>query len=596
MPFLLFLVKSSFLLGMFFGLYWAVLRFDTFHHSKRWVLLGGLVFSILIPLVKTDLFNFVPVSGTKGVSAINASLDYWLLVKNHIENAAIQTDSETSNTLKLTNWLVYIYSIVSAVFAIWFIIRVWAIVRLLRSCHFQQANGYKCGTHVQVDSPFSFFGWILLPPSLSDTHLTEQVLAHESAHARQWHTVDILLAELYTILFWFNPVTWLYKQHIRLNLEFLADNAALQTGIKTRDYQLSLLKINTQTSDFVLTNHFHHSSLKSRIHMMNRNQSSVRLYAKYSLFPVLTLGLFFLFQLAHARNTAVIPISLTDITQVIASTSGNIITPVKQAKKNQSTGYLLKGWVKDTDTGKPIAGAIIYPVGETYGTTTARDGDFTLNIHQKKLQMVFKHPDYLEMPPQTIDLSDQSSAEKTIWMKIKPKLNAEASSNRPSTHTTTISTDPLYIVDGKKVTSADIKKIDRSTIEAIDVLKGQKAIDKYGEEGKNGVVIITLKQGSESKKDSGIEVHIKPAFTLTENDSKKDSGKEIKVKLSNLSNQNDKNPPLYIVDDKQITKGEMDKIDPQTIESINVLKDESATKKYGDKGKNGVIEINLKKK
>lgn len=577
MTFLLFLVKSSFALGMFFGLYWAVLRYDTFHHSKRWVLLSGLVFSMLIPLVKTDLFNFASTPGTKGASAINASLDYWLLVKNRIEKAGNQTGSEASNTLKLTNWLVCIYSIVSAVFAIWFIIRVWVIVRLLRSCHFQQANGYKSGTHAQVDSPFSFFGWILLPPSLSDTHLTKQVLAHESAHARQWHTVDILLAELYTILFWFNPVTWLYKQQIRLNLEFLADNAVLQTGIKTREYQLSLLKINTQTSDFVLTSHFHHSSLKSRIHMMNRRQSSIRLYSKYSLFPALTLGLLFLFQLTYARTLTAIPISITDITQVITTSSVNSITSVSQSQINRKINYILKGKVKDADTGEPIVGAIIYPVGETYGTTTAHNGDFTLNNTVRTILLVVKHADYLEMPPQSIDLSDLHSTEKTIWMKIKPALSvsSDASLNGPSTvfsQKFTISTDPLYIIDGKKVNPTDIKKIDQSTIEAIDVLKGQKAIDKYGEEGKNGVVIITLKKEGVSKENPDIKGLIEPL------------------------NQSTKEPPLYIVEGKEITKEEMKKIDPKTIDNINVLKDESATKKYGDKGKNGVVEVNLKKK
>ncbi|MDJ1504081.1 M56 family metallopeptidase [Xanthocytophaga agilis] len=580
MIFLFFLVKSSFLLGMFFGLYWLVIRHDTFHHSKRWVLLSGLVFSILLPLVKTDLFHFASISGTKSASAISASLDYWLLVKQHIKNIGNNTYVEDYPTSGLVSWVIYIYSAVSAIFAIWFTIRVWAIVRLLISCRFQQANGYKSGIHTQVESPFSFFNWILLPPSLKDQHLKQQVLAHESAHVRQGHTYDILLAELYTIFFWFNPVTWFYKQQMRLNLEFLADQTVLQTGISSQDYQLSLLKISSQTSDFVLTSHFHHSSLKSRIHMMNRKKSSVRVYAKYSVFPVLTLGLFFLFQLVHARNTTVIPISLTDLKQVISSTSDNITTPVKQGENNHSTGHLLKGWVKDTDTGKPIVGAIIYPVDETYGTTTSKNGGFTLNIPKSEVQMIVKHPDYLEMPPQAITLSGQSSTEKTIWMKIKPALSisADASLDGPTTsfpNTFTISTDPLYIVDGKKVTSTDVKKIDQSTIEAIDVLKGQKAIDNYGEEGKNGVVIITLKHGNGSKEDSGIDIRVKP---------------------SNLSNQNEKNPPLYIVNGKQITKEEMKKIDPETIESINVLKDENATKKYGDKGKNGVVEVNLKKK
>jgi hypothetical protein len=63
-------------------------------------------------------------------------------------------------------------------------------------------------------------------------------------------------------------------------------------------------------------------------------------------------------------------------------------------------------------------------------------------------------------------------------------------------------------------------------------------------------------------------------------------------------NTNKKMPEstLIMVDGKSITQKEMADINPNTIESINVLKGESAIKKYGDKGTNGVVEITLKKK
>lgn len=57
-----------------------------------------------------------------------------------------------------------------------------------------------------------------------------------------------------------------------------------------------------------------------------------------------------------------------------------------------------------------------------------------------------------------------------------------------------------------------------------------------------------------------------------------------------------KSQPLYIVEGKEVTEEIIAAIKPDDVESINVLKDISATKKYGEKGKNGVIEIYLKKK
>jgi len=54
--------------------------------------------------------------------------------------------------------------------------------------------------------------------------------------------------------------------------------------------------------------------------------------------------------------------------------------------------------------------------------------------------------------------------------------------------------------------------------------------------------------------------------------------------------------PMFIVNGKETgqTLKDLKEIDPETFESVNVLKEEAATKKYGEKGKNGVIEIKLK--
>ena len=61
-----------------------------------------------------------------------------------------------------------------------------------------------------------------------------------------------------------------------------------------------------------------------------------------------------------------------------------------------------------------------------------------------------------------------------------------------------------------------------------------------------------------------------------------------------INKSGDATPPLYILNGKEISGTEMKKLDPNNIQSINVLKDKSATEKYGDKGANGVIEITLK--
>ena len=63
-----------------------------------------------------------------------------------------------------------------------------------------------------------------------------------------------------------------------------------------------------------------------------------------------------------------------------------------------------------------------------------------------------------------------------------------------------------------------------------------------------------------------------------------------------IAKQNDflQNPPLFLLDDKEITKEQMKNIATDDIQNITVLKDKSATDIYGDKGKNGVVIIHLK--
>ena len=117
-------------------------------------------------------------------------------------------------------------------------------------------------------------------------------------------------------------------------------------------------------------------------------------------------------------------------------------------------------------------------------------------------------------------------------------------------HLSKLSVDsiPLYVVNGKKISPAEMADIKSTDIESLDVLKGEKAIEKYGADGKNGVIIVVTKLVNE-------------------------------------------NSPLYFLNGKKISKAEMTNLDANSIDSINVLKDKMAVEKYGEEGKNGVILI-----
>ena len=122
--------------------------------------------------------------------------------------------------------------------------------------------------------------------------------------------------------------------------------------------------------------------------------------------------------------------------------------------------------------------------------------------------------------------------------------------------------EPIFIVDGKELTKKEFEDIHPEHVESVSVFKGKKANTIYGTKGKNGVVVITKKED-----------------------------KNIIIDLDN----NDSEKPLIIVDGEE-SKEDLEKIDPDNIKSINVLKGDNAIEKYGDKAKDGVIEITTKKK
>lgn len=124
---------------------------------------------------------------------------------------------------------------------------------------------------------------------------------------------------------------------------------------------------------------------------------------------------------------------------------------------------------------------------------------------------------------------------------------------------------PLYIIDGKETDAATLKNFDQKLITTVDVLKGDRVVQEYGDKAKNGVVKISTAKGDNGGKQNVIIKKMLPSAAL-----------------------------IY-VDGKQISQDEMNQIKPNDIESINVLKGESAIKKYGNKATEGVIEIIMKK-
>lgn len=162
-------------------------------------------------------------------------------------------------------------------------IRAYSLHRLLHGVRRMEINGVTIFLSREIKVPFNFFGRIYVPKALIGHPSFRSVLIHEQEHTRGRHYIDLVLAELVCLLFWFNPFAWLLKRGIQRNLEFLADRAVLESGTNRREYQYELLETTLGVTAGPLCSFYNINDLKKRIKMMNKSKSKSWVGAGYFL-------------------------------------------------------------------------------------------------------------------------------------------------------------------------------------------------------------------------------------------------------------------------------------------------------------------------
>jgi len=173
----------------------------------------------------------------------------------------------------------------------------------------------------------------------------------------------------------------------------------------------------------------------------------------------------------------------------------------------------------------------------------------------------------------------------------------------------------VIIINGKEVSPADLKTMDPSSIKTIDIREGMQGdkssttkivrVDASGAKAEPGKQFITITIDSTNFKggqvimktsdDPIVAMAEKDPSTITINASD-EKGKKVYTIVRTEKNSTElPKDVLYILDGKEITQKDMQDLSPNMIKSINVLKGESAKALYGEKGKNGVVEIKTKK-
>lgn len=115
-------------------------------------------------------------------------------------------------------------------------------------------------------------------------------MAHEQAHIKQLHAIDLAVCEVFTLLHFFNPLMWLLRRDIKLIHEYQADQAVLNKGIDAQKYQLLVIQKAVGERRFALANNFSQKPILKRIKMMKKNKNRWN-GLKLILFVPLTIAL-----------------------------------------------------------------------------------------------------------------------------------------------------------------------------------------------------------------------------------------------------------------------------------------------------------------
>ena len=267
-----YILESGVSLGVLALVYFVFLRNQTFFKANRWFLLFSIVFSSVLPLLqfnvwKTQRGTSLALEGTSQV------LETITVSSTGVSNSLIRwlTSSEA---------LITIYFIVGASLLMLTLWRILLLVRLI----FRHQQEYKDGINFVYlndnSSPYSFLNYLFLGKYLKSTSGWEKMLAHESEHIRQKHTVDILILEFLVIFQWFNPFFWLLRRVIKENHEYMADQAVLNKGVAVQQYK-EVLVTQFIGAQFSVANNFNSSLIKSRLKMMTKIKSSKKSNFRY---------------------------------------------------------------------------------------------------------------------------------------------------------------------------------------------------------------------------------------------------------------------------------------------------------------------------
>ena len=261
--------------ALFLAVYQLWFRKETFFNINRIYLISTALLAFVLPFMQFELFqNQIPLRENMFF------LPEVVITTEASEVAAAPIPQET-------DWSIYLLLYAAGVFfSTGMLFRKYQEIQ--RYFRFKRKNDTtpKMITIPNSDAAFTFMGTIFIGDNIN-TEAKAHIMAHEEVHLRHWHGLDLMLFELMRVVFWFNPLVYIYQNKLAEIHEFIADAQAMRkTEMKAYYNQLLNTAFGTQHISFINT-FFNHSLIKKRIVMLQK-QSKQRAGLKYLvLIPVI---------------------------------------------------------------------------------------------------------------------------------------------------------------------------------------------------------------------------------------------------------------------------------------------------------------------
>ncbi|MCT8338527.1 hypothetical protein MG296_00535 [Flavobacteriaceae bacterium TK19130] len=594
------MLKSALVLSLFLGVYQLFLKQDTHFSLHRWFLLSGIAVSFILPFL---IFETV----------VQKDLPAEFLIQQGSENYS--SDVEETAIVSWATIGLYSYLIIVAAFFIRMLMQIGGLLNLLKDIRSVRKGMIVYHITNRSLAPFSFFNHIVYNPKQHSNAEIQMIIAHETAHARQFHSIDILIANLLVCLQWFNPFVWIYRKSIMTNLEYLADRESISVAPSPKTYQLAMVKNALPLSTPALASTFYQSNIKKRIIMLNKNSSNR--FHKFKIIAILPLlAIFFWsFNVKERIEWNSINTNTSDGTPTTVSEIGDETVPKepdtatsskieKEAATNEE--------VSPYNESEELVSTSVQETQELVHVTITKNSS-DADLDQMKRMLLDEHN--IEFGFKRVK---RNAAGEIIGIRIV--VEDEFSGNKSQYHTSSDSpVNDIHIIrkanGGLSIGNLKSKAEANASMEEVEqqMAERREEMEMRRKEMDERRVEMEVER-EERRREMREEMRARREAMRDEMHEKRDSLRHYKgrVRSRNMNdsihivrNRNgnvafgvrqpaDNGQPLIVVDGKVRERDALQELLPEQIESVNVIKGEKAVDKYGPKAMDGVIEIKTK--